>query len=165
MLRTLARLFVLGPLLTMLSGPATVRGQAAPSSEMQGSSIQDVEGEAMWEDATAQAEHAQALRRARRRTRGWAAGLVLSIGLMAAGAPLIARGTQDSVCFSSPCPDQRDGAKLLASGMPMIMFGFGGVIGSALGLRAANQERRRLRRFDGGAVADRVSRPDGSISP
>jgi hypothetical protein len=55
------------------------------------------------------------------------------------------RGTEDSICFSSPCPDQRRGAKLLAGGIPMIMIGFGGVIGSAFGLRAANKEKRRLK--------------------
>ena len=141
MLQTLARLTALGPLLIVLWSPATVRGQDAPAAEMQGSSIRY--------DTAAQAEHASALRRARRRTRGWAAGLVLSVGLMAAGTPLIVRGARDSICLSSSCPDQNRGNKLFAGGMGMVMFGFGGAIGSSFGLRAANEEKRRLERAYG----------------
>jgi len=141
MLQTLARLTALGPLLLMLWSPATVLGQDAPAAEMQGSSIRY--------DTAAQAEHASALRRARRRTRGLAAALVLSVGLMAAGTPLIVRGARDSICVLSPCPDQNRGNKLFAGGIGMVIFGFGGAIGSSFGLRAANKEKRRLERSYG----------------
>jgi hypothetical protein len=66
---------------------------------------------------------------------------------MAVGAALIPTGVRQSFSVGGEqTAEQHRGNALLAGGMTMVVFGFSGVLGSAIGLSAANKKRRHLER-------------------
>lgn len=138
-MRPFHHLCVLGLLVT-LCRPSIAGAQEGGPATLPDSSIGYLSRRAGEDPEIAQQE--EALRRARRKLRGWTAGLVLSLGVMSAGAALIPKGVHET--FSPEQPEQHRGNALMAGGTTMVVFGFAGLLGSAFALSAANKEKRRL---------------------